>query len=57
MNLDNKITAIMTSQVICAEAEGDIRKVTQTMKTKNIRHLPVVKNRKCVGIVSKTDIN
>ncbi len=57
MNLDSKITSIMTSQVISAEKNDDIRKVLKLIRDNKIRHLPIVQNRKCVGIVSKSDIN
>lgn len=50
------IKTIMTSPVICADAEQDVKKCMAMMTTKSIRHLPVLENDQLVGIVSLGDL-
>lgn len=50
------ISSIMTKNVVTVDLTDDLRKVSQLMHEKNIRHIPVLSHNKLVGIVSKTDI-
>jgi CBS domain-containing protein len=50
------VKTIMTSPVICTEAEQDIKKCMELMTSKNIRHLPVLEDDQLVGIVSLGDL-
>lgn len=54
----SKTTAsdIMTKEVITVPPETPISEIGKLMKEKNILRLPVVKNGKLVGIVSRSDI-
>ena len=47
---------IMTSEVISADMDYDIKKCMVLMTTKGIRHLPVMQEEKLVGIVSLGDL-
>ncbi len=50
------VTHIMTSQVITAEKDTSLVEVEAIMKSKHIRHLPVVNGNEVVGIISLTDL-
>lgn len=43
---------IMTSSVVCAQAEDDAWELLKVMLEANFRHLPVMEGRKLVGMVS-----
>jgi len=47
----------MSSPVITIEENENILQAVHLMKKHKIRHLPVVKNGKLTGIITKTDIN
>ena len=47
---------IMTRNVVIAEPCETIDKIYQTMKNKDIRHIPVCFKEKLIGIVSESDI-
>ena len=53
---ETMIRAIMTSPVICADADQDVRRCMAMMTLKSIRHLPVLENDRLVGIVSLGDL-
>jgi len=53
---ETRIRSIMTSPVICTDADQDIKKCMSLMTSKNIRHLPVLENHRLVGIVSLGDL-
>ena len=53
---ETMIRSIMTSPVICADADQNVRRCMAMMTTKNIRHLPVLDNDRLVGIVSLGDL-
>jgi len=46
----------MTSQVLTVEKETPLREVERLMKSKHIRHLPVVEDTAVIGIISLTDL-
>lgn len=52
------VTHIMTTEVLTADlAKDDLHSVKDLIDTNKLRHVPVTKNNKLVGIISKTDIN
>lgn len=51
------ISHIMTKSVITANENDDLRKVVEKLKQNAIRHIPIVKGKEVVGIISRTDIN
>jgi CBS domain-containing protein len=50
------VEELMTRDVITAMPEDDLSSVANTMTEKRIRHLPVVKESKLIGIVSIGDV-
>ena len=50
------IRTIMTSPVICAETEQDVKECMALMTSKKIRHLPVLENDQLTGMVSLGDL-
>ncbi|MAT55492.1 MAG: CBS domain-containing protein [Saprospirales bacterium] len=55
MNLIAPVSTIMTKNVIAVTPEDDLMKVKEIFDNYNIHHLPVVKYKQLVGIISKTD--
>ena len=51
-----RIREIMTSPVICTNADQQIERCMALMTSKNIRHLPVLEKDKLAGIVSLGDL-
>jgi CBS domain-containing protein len=51
-----KIDDVMTRDPITADAAADLNQVSQMMRDKNIRHLPVMENGKLAGMLTQTDI-
>lgn len=50
------VKEIMTEKVITVMEEDDIEKCMNLMSGKRIRHLPVIKDDKIVGVISITDV-
>lgn len=58
-NLDAKKTEaidVMSSPVISIEPETNIYYAKKLMKEKNFRRFPVTKNKKLIGLITKTDL-
>jgi len=53
---DTMVKTIMTSSLICTDAEQDVKKCMALMTSKNIRHLPVIENDHLIGMVSLGDL-
>lgn len=53
---DTLIRDVMTSKVITVETEQKLQECMEIMSEKHIRHLPVTKDGKLVGIISINDI-
>lgn len=53
---DEMLSDYSTENPICVEEGEDIERVFEIIQGKNIRHLPVVRNKKAVGIVSIKDL-
>ncbi|MNS57590.1 inosine 5'-monophosphate dehydrogenase [compost metagenome] len=51
------VSHIMTKTVYTVEDTDDLRKVVDLLKQHSIRHIPVVKGKEVVGIISRSDIN
>jgi predicted transcriptional regulator len=50
------IAALMTKTVITCSLSDNIALVASTMLSRNIRHLPVEEEKRCVGMVSIRDV-
>ncbi len=53
---NESITNLMSRQVITIETNDSLRKAQDLMQQHSIRHLPVLKQGKLVGILSLTDL-
>lgn len=53
---DTPVKEIMTEKVISVTPEDDIEKCMGLMSGRKIRHLPVVKDEKVLGVISITDV-
>jgi len=53
---NKKIMDIMTKQVAIATLDDDLDYAVNTMKKKGIRHLPIMEDKRVVGIISMRDI-
>lgn len=51
------ISHIMTKTVITANEKDDLKTVVGKLRSHTIRHIPVVKGKEVIGIISRTDIN
>ena len=50
------VADVMTSEVVCCTPETSLDEVATAMRNRRIRHLPVCKNDRLVGIVSIGDL-
>jgi len=50
------VSALMTKDLILGVPQDDLESVGRTMTDKRIRHLPVVDQRRLVGIISIGDV-
>lgn len=57
MKKNEPVSTIMTSHVLSVGVKDDLRQVKDLISKHKIRHVPVVKDKKLVGIVSSTDID
>lgn len=55
MNVLAPVKSIMTKELLTVNPEDKLNKVKEVFETKNIHHIPVVRYKKLVGLVSKTD--
>lgn len=53
---DTKVAELMVKRIITVGPEKDIHEAMVKMKDYNIRHLPVVNNKRMVGLVTGKDI-
>lgn len=54
--MDTQVSEIMTSAVVTVSEEDTVDECMHHMSTKNIRHLPVCKDNKVIGMVSVGDL-
>ncbi|MEZ4931840.1 MAG: CBS domain-containing protein [Saprospiraceae bacterium] len=57
MNVLKPVSSIMAKQLITIEPTDPLRIVKEIFAKHNIHHIPVVKSKSLVGIVSKTDFD
>jgi len=50
-----KVREVMTAEVLCVEAEQPVEKAMKIMIQNHVRHLPVTRGRRVVGVVSMRD--
>jgi CBS domain-containing protein len=53
---DTPVSAIMTEDVLCASPELTVEACMGLMTSRRIRHLPVVEQRRAIGMVSIGDV-
>ncbi|MCB9558380.1 MAG: CBS domain-containing protein [Deltaproteobacteria bacterium] len=53
---DCRVSEIMTSRVICVDPEWRVEDCMSLMTEKRVRHLPVVKDNKVLGVLSIGDV-
>ena len=56
MSLKDQVKTIMTTDVRTIEVSAKLKKAEEIIKKYKIRHLPVVKGPKLVGIIGRTDL-
>lgn len=57
MNLQHPVENIMTANVHSVREDDDLKKALKLIRQHKIRHLPVVRGKKVIGIISSTDLN
>jgi acetoin utilization protein AcuB len=57
MNLLKPVSTIMSTDLLTVDPEDNLKKVAEIFENKNIHHIPVVRYKKIVGLISKTDFN
>ena len=53
---DSPVSAIMTPHVVCVEPDATVDDCMELMTERRVRHLPVVHNKRVVGLVSIGDL-
>ncbi len=51
-----KVRDVMSKQIVIGVPEDDLNYAISVMKQKRIRHLPVVENKKVIGMISMRDL-
>lgn len=51
------ISQIMTKTVVTANENDGLRMVVEKLKKNTIRHIPIIRGKEMIGIISRTDIN
>lgn len=57
MKLDRKVSEIMTREVVSVESKQTLPEILSLFRKNRIRHIPVLGDKKVVGIISRSDIN
>ena len=57
MNVLAPVKSIMTTELITVNPEDKLTVIKELFDTHNIHHIPVVRYKKLIGLVSKTDFN
>lgn len=57
MKLDRKVEEIMTKEVVSVENHQTLAEILILFRKNKIRHIPVLGDKKVVGIISRSDIN
>jgi len=53
---DTPIRDVMSKQVVCARPDQSVEECMAVMTDKSVRHLPVLENKKVIGIISIGDL-
>lgn len=53
---DNPVSGIMTTNVVTLEEDDSVLKAASTVILKKVKRLPVLRDRKPVGVISRIDI-
>lgn len=56
MNMNDPISSIMTKSVLTVNVSNSLKEAEHIFLKNHIRHLPVVSNKKLIGILSLTDL-
>ena len=51
------ISHIMTKTVVTANENDGLREVVEKLRKNTIRHIPIVRGKEVIGIISRTDVN
>lgn len=54
--LNQKLSELMTKNIVCVEKDAIIEDAARLMKEHKIKRLPVMDNKKLIGVVTATDI-
>ncbi|MBK8554812.1 MAG: CBS domain-containing protein [Lewinellaceae bacterium] len=57
MNIFKPVSSLMSTHLVTVNPEDNLNTVKQVFDTHNFHHLPVVRFKEIVGIISKTDFN
>ena len=57
MKKNDPISQIMTKNVLTIQNDSNLHDVISLIRKHHIRHVPVLKGKKVVGIISRTDVN
>ncbi len=57
MNVLKPVSTIMTKQLVTVDPSDSLKAVGDIFKQHNIHHIPVVRYKSIVGLVSRTDFN
>jgi len=57
MKKKETVSQIMTENVLTVKIDADLKEVKELINKHKIRHIPIVKGKQLVGIISRTDIN
>lgn len=55
--MEVSVAEVMTTDVICCEHDTDIADASEIMKQRRIRHLPVCRDGRMLGMISIGDLN
>ena len=53
---EEQIALIMTRDIVTAQADDNLKSVSEKMREKNIRRVPVIENDELIGLVTASDI-
>jgi len=53
---DTRVSEIMTTQVICVAPDTACDQCLALMHTRRIRHLPILEEKRVIGVVSNSDV-
>lgn len=54
--INSKITSVMSRKVVCIDINEDVEDAVKKMANFGVKRLPVLRDKKLVGLISMTDI-